>query len=265
MTEKVLRQSDLAFQAQLYASSNPTRRWLHTTRYIWLMEAFRQYCPFRQYRLDGENNVQILEVGIGCAICTREIRKYCDVFAVDINPDSVEIMNGIQNIRAVQADITQPEFASRHAYMNQADIAICSEVLEHVADSRTALQNLHAALKPGGILILTTPNAWSTVEIAARFLDLPFMTRLASAIYGESVDALGHINRMTRRQLLSQIRSTGFEIVEATDTGFYLPLIAEFGSVAGQKICRALATWFAKSPFRWLCWTQCWILRKPYW
>jgi 2-polyprenyl-3-methyl-5-hydroxy-6-metoxy-1,4-benzoquinol methylase len=254
MIEKLLGQPAPAFQARLYASGNPTRRWLHTTRRTWLMEAFGRYCP--------EKNAQILEVGIGCAIHTREISPRGKVLAVDINPDFVALANCIPNVTAVQADITQPGFTSRHEYMNQTDIALCSEVLEHVADSRTALRNLHTALKPGGILILTTPNAWSTMEVAARLLDLPFMARLARAIYKESVDALGHINRMTRRQLLEQILDAGFEIVETTDTGFYLPVIAEFGGAFGQRICRTLAAWLARSPLRWLCWTQCWILRR---
>jgi SAM-dependent methyltransferase len=254
VTENHLKQSDPAFQAQLYASANPTRRWLHATRRAWLMGAFERYCP--------RQNAQILEVGIGCAIHTRAISPRGEVFAVDINPDFVALANRIQNVRAVQADITQPGFASRHDYENRADIAICSEVLEHVADSRTALQNIHAALLPGGFLILTTPNAWSTLEVAARFLDLPFIARLARAIYGESVDALGHINRMTRRQLLEQIRDTGFEVIETTDTGFYLPFVAEFGGMFGQKICQALATWLSRSFLHGLCWTQCWVLQS---
>lgn len=37
------------------------------------------------------------------------------------------------------------------------DGAVCGEVLEHLADDATALQNIAAALKPGGVLVLSVP------------------------------------------------------------------------------------------------------------
>ena len=43
----------------------------------------------------------------------------------------------------------------------QADIAICTEVIEHLDYSSTVrlLRNCRTALRPGGMLLLTTPNA----------------------------------------------------------------------------------------------------------
>ena len=43
----------------------------------------------------------------------------------------------------------------------QADIAICTEVIEHLDYSSTIrlLRNCRTALRPGGMLLLTTPNA----------------------------------------------------------------------------------------------------------
>lgn len=37
------------------------------------------------------------------------------------------------------------------------DGAVCGEVLEHVADDAAAMQNIAAALKPGGVLVLSVP------------------------------------------------------------------------------------------------------------
>lgn len=39
-----------------------------------------------------------------------------------------------------------------------ADLVICSEVVEHLTDDARALAELHRILKPGGVLIMATPN-----------------------------------------------------------------------------------------------------------
>jgi SAM-dependent methyltransferase len=38
------------------------------------------------------------------------------------------------------------------------EIAICCENIEHILDDRKLMRDIHACLKPGGMLLLTTPN-----------------------------------------------------------------------------------------------------------
>lgn len=38
------------------------------------------------------------------------------------------------------------------------DLAICTQMLEYVSDPRQALEEIHRALKPGGILLLSVPS-----------------------------------------------------------------------------------------------------------
>ena len=79
--------------------------------------------------------------------------------------------------------------------------AVCSEVIEHVPDPRASLVNIYEALAPGGVLVLTTPQKWSTTELVGRLLDLAAVRWLARQIYREPVDALGHISRLTSGEL----------------------------------------------------------------
>ena len=163
----------------------------------------------------------------------------------------------MRNVIAHVADITTTSLAPIH------DIAVCSEVLEHVPDSRSSLKNIYSSLKPGGYLVLTTPNSYSTMELTARLLAFGPVVKLAKLVYGEPVDDLGHINRMTRQQLQDQIHASGFEVIRQDNVAFYLPLIAEFGGHCGASICQWLAKRLERSPLSSLLWTQCWLLRRP--
>lgn len=243
-----LRQEDIAFQSNLYESSNPTRRWLHNVRREWIFQTIDQL---------RMSSATFLEVGIGCGIYTGWLAKRGHVMALDINESFVAAANQIQNVEAQVADITTTGFAPVH------DIALCSEVLEHVPDSAAALKHIYASLRPGGYLVLTTPNSYSTVELTARLLAYGPIVKLARKIYGESVDDLGHINRMTHSQLRAQIDAAGFTVVRQTDLALYLPVIGEFFGNAGLKICQWLAGSLRGSALSGLLWTQCWVLRKP--
>jgi 2-polyprenyl-3-methyl-5-hydroxy-6-metoxy-1,4-benzoquinol methylase len=56
---------------------------------------------------------------------------------------------------------------------NTFDIIISSEVIEHVPDPYKAMQELFRVLKPGGTLVLTTPNKiWYFAIWIANFLKL---------------------------------------------------------------------------------------------
>jgi Methyltransferase domain len=126
-----------------------------------------------------------------------------------------------------------------------------------------ALQRLHNALKPGGVLILTTPQSFSTMELSARMLSNPVVMALAKKLYG-AVDELGHINLLTRGALHRQIEQVGFVIVEETRNGLYVPALAEFGGQAGQKMAAATAHGIRDMPvLSGLLWAQCYVLRRP--
>ena len=212
------------------------------------MHALEQVAPSQPH---------FIEIGIGCGIYTQLMAAHGQVFAIDINSDFVEAANQIPHVVARVSDITTDQFEPVN------DVALCSEVLEHVPDSASALKNIYSSLKPGGYLVLTTPNSYSTVELTARLLSFVPIVKLARMIYGESVDDLGHINRMTRSQLRTQIDAAGFEVVRQDNIAFYLPVIAEFCGEPGTRICKWFAQRLAGTRFASLLWTQCWILRRP--
>ena len=66
-----------------------------------------------------------------------------------------EILLERSNVR----DILDIDITSNNTSMkNKYDLALAIEVIEHVKDSEKMLENIYNALKPGGILYITTPN-----------------------------------------------------------------------------------------------------------
>jgi SAM-dependent methyltransferase len=245
-----LRQADVAFQANLYADPNPTRRGLHLARRQWIESALARYLP-----LQGS----AIEVGIGCGVFVRYLSLLgARVTALDINPAFLADVAGVANVETVLGDATCPLDLEQH------DIVLCSEVLEHVPPTRSLgmLKSLHAVLKPGGHLVLTTPQRYSAMELAARALRFPWILRLARRLYG-SADELGHINLLTAGQLSSLLRQSGFEVEHEVRIGLYLPVLAEFGGETGHRVLQAIGLKFERFPVvKHLLWTQAYVLRR---
>jgi 2-polyprenyl-3-methyl-5-hydroxy-6-metoxy-1,4-benzoquinol methylase len=245
-------QGDIAFQEKLYHDPNPTRRGLHCARRDWIETQLTA-------RLQPEDIV--LEVGIGCGVFTRFlVDQGVAVHAVDINPAFLDGVSELSGVEVKLADATYDQ-----GFRN-IDIALCSEVLEHVPPSRSQamLDQFYAALKPGGMLILSTPQRYATVELMARLFKFKPILALAKMIYG-TAEELGHINLLTRKQLQAQIKAAGFAIEEQALFGFYLPVIAEVFGKPGASFLQATGRLFARTPIlRGLIWTQAYCLRKPH-
>jgi 2-polyprenyl-3-methyl-5-hydroxy-6-metoxy-1,4-benzoquinol methylase len=244
-------QGDIAFQEKLYFDPNPTRRGLHLGRRYWV--------ETRLELLLRPDSI-VLEVGVGCGIFTRFLAARCaKVIAMDINPAFLDGVESTSGVSVTLADATEDQG------VRGADVALCSEVLEHVPPERSQamLDQFFAALKPGGTLILTTPQRYASVELMARLFKFKPILALARMIYG-TAEELGHINLLTRGQLQAQIARAGFRIEEQELLGFYLPLIAEIGGGPGAALLRGIGAVLRPMPFlRGLLWTQAYRLVKP--
>ena len=244
-------QGDVAFQRALYDDGNATRRGLHRTRRDWVLG---------QALGHSQAGDKLLEVGVGCGVFTEALSGAGrQVSAVDINPAFLDNVRPLDRVATHLLDATRPLGLGDH------DLAICSEVLEHVppASSQAMLDSLYGALKPGGVLVLTTPQRFSTVELMARLLKFPPVLALARKLYG-SAEELGHINLLTAGAASDQIKRAGFAVESQRRFGFYLPVVAEFGGGAGAALLRGIEAALRKLPLlRGLLWTQGWVLRKP--
>ncbi len=108
--------------------------------------------------------MRVLDAGCGSGrhLCESFRTPGVEVAGVDLNRADLGKAKGFLSLMAreqkgrwlvAQADVTKLPFAD-----GSFDVVICSEVLEHIKDNRTAVAELVRVLKPGGDLVVTVPR-----------------------------------------------------------------------------------------------------------
>jgi SAM-dependent methyltransferase len=155
----------------------------------------------------------LLDLGCGFGRHAYEAaRRGADVIALDAGGDEVrgvaatfaamadagELHDATSRVGTVQGDAFRLPFADA-----TFDRVICSEVLEHLPDDRTAMGELARVLRPGGTMAVTVPR---------------YGPELVNWALSDEYHAVkgGHIRIYRRRQLLGRLRSSGLEV---TGTG----------------------------------------------
>jgi len=241
----------VSLQHALYDSRNPTRRWLHRTRRDWVSDAMRRFV---------RNGKRALEVGPGSGVYIPVLKSLCD--SVTVTDCERAYLSAIErryssdpSVRIAIDDITRTKLPDE-----TFDLILCTEVIEHISDSAAAIKNLYRLMKKSGVLVLSTPQRYSTLEITARLALSPALIWLTRMLYREPVLELGHINLMTEKTLRGQIKAAGLHIVDHHKGGLYLPGVAELFGAAGQRAAGWLEAKIRNTSCDGILWTQYYVL-----
>lgn len=143
---------------------------------------------------------KILDVGCGTGVLAGILTDYgYDVTGIDISDSAIEKCHE-KGINAYVQDLSEPfSFKER-----EFDCILMSEVLEHIVDPIQVLRKLRAVLKPGGVMIITTPNS-------------VFFTRRLRYLIGKSsteTQNFSHLRFFSKKLLSSVVTAAGFQIVD---------------------------------------------------
>lgn len=239
-------------QQTLYKSANPTRRWLHCTRRDWIFSRLRRFAPV-------SGNARALEVGPGSGVYLPLMSElFTQVLATDVEDaflkHSEVLRERHSNLSFLIDDITESKLAA-HSF----DLILCTEVVEHIADSAAAIYGMRRLLKPGGILILSTPQKYSPLELTSKIAFLPGIISIVRRIYNEPILETGHINLMTSYVVRQQLEKAGFSILETYKSGMYIPILAEFLGEAGLRVEKWLENFLRGKRGDSILWTQYYV------
>jgi SAM-dependent methyltransferase len=145
----------------------------------------------RTYKPDASN---FLEVGCGTGFVLSGIARACPKLALS---GSEIFLAGLSHAaeRVPSAHFMQMD-ARRVPFVEEFDAIGAFDVLEHIKEDETVLAQLHSALKPGGVLLLTVPQhpwLWSASDKYAC-----------------------HVRRYSRKEIEQKVLTAAFELLRSS-------------------------------------------------
>ena len=105
-----------------------------------------------------------------------------------------------------------------------ADVVIMSELIEHLVDPDGAVAEVRRVLRPGGSLLLSTPNlaAWYNRGLLAAGIQPIFSEVSLAGVFGRPGHVVaGHLRLFTRRALTEFLTASGFRCVTVAGARYH--------------------------------------------
>jgi len=126
-----------------------------------LLRSWHIHKEIKSWLKTAPANVSVLDAGAGYGQYSYYLsNKNPDwkILAVDVKQEQVEDCNKFfqaisrTNVKFEMADLTK--FRNENSY----DLALSVDVMEHILEDVEVFKNIYASLKPGGMLLISTPS-----------------------------------------------------------------------------------------------------------
>ena len=163
-----------------------------------------------------KNTFRILDVG-----CSKgEYLK--DIDAVGIDLDRSALKRQIYGFQALLGDAQNLSIAS-----GKIDIVLLSEVLEHLPDSDSAIDEVTRVLAEDGTLVISTPVKQSFYDRYYQGSILHILVHIVKKLLHRSFQPRDHISLQTPNDLKYNLYKRNLNITEEYYIGFSLPFTQE--------------------------------------
>lgn len=166
---------------------------------------------------------RIVDVGCGDGTATglaARLNPGHQVIGMDWSADVLR-RAGAHGLVLVQAGLDPPGLP---VAADSVDVVIMSELIEHLVDTDAALDEVRRVLRPGGALLLSTPNlaAWYNRGLLAIGTQPVFSEVSLRGVFGRpGRQVAGHLRLFTRRALVEFLDARGFDCVRVAGARYH--------------------------------------------
>lgn len=167
---------------------------------------------------------RVLEFGAVPLLLTLPLHERGhDVTGVDIDPSRFASTIQASGLTVVQCDIERDPLPLPS---DTWDVAVFNELFEHLRINPIfTLRQVHRVLKPGGLLLLSTPNLRSLFGLY-NFVVRGRAYSCSPDVYAqyaklEEIGHMGHVREYTVREVVEFLGNVGFEVESITFRGGY--------------------------------------------
>lgn len=163
-------------------------------------------------RIHGEFPSAHLDVGAGHGDLINLLRdKY------EITSSACDYTDKLIKLKDVPVKVADLNVEQIPFVNSSFDLVTCTEVIEHLEHYRETIREMHRVLRPGGTLVITTPNILN-LKSRIRFLIFGFHNLFGPLHFKESAlhSAGGHINPVSLFYLIHSLIDAGFSDVQVS-------------------------------------------------
>lgn len=185
---------------------------------------------------------RVLDIGCGDGYFVSQVlkgRSWLAYVGVDLSvPKLLSFRKRIEASRVISADAEALPFPS-----NTFDTVLCFETLEHLIDPAAAVREMSRVLKPGGLIVLSTPFVSTLHALGKRWL-----VRLFSAL--DSQEGFEeHLQEFTSRRLHRLLCQSGFRLVAQKACVYHFAILDSLFRYLPYDWYRRIDEWLAHFPF----------------
>ncbi len=197
------------YQYKAIQSGHGLQKFWHSYK----IKLINQIVPFKSSDI-------VLDLGCGSGNVLISISKRVNkAYGADISQSALNFIKNrkekenLMNVEVVKLNENKPWPFEKNSF----DKIILTEVIEHLNNPKIFVENCKKILKPGGLILITTPNYFSFWPILEFVSDLFHLT---PKMKGEQ-----HISKFNKKSMKKLMNSLGFNVKKLKTFYFISPFI----------------------------------------